>query len=225
MLYCRFDKATYRLAICGERVPTLGHFALSAMPRDSLCREDEPMDTPALSPLLRCLTDPAVLARFWKYVEPTSDCWLWRGAKHRQGYGSFFLARINAKHTTILAHRFMYQIIHGILPPELCVCHTCDMPPCVNPAHLFTGTPAENNHDRARKGRTKANVGLTMQHMPERRARGSRQGSARLLDADVVRIRSLYQEGGHSHQQLAHEYGVAKNTIQKVLHRITWTHL
>lgn len=93
---------------------------------------------------------PPIIERFEQnYIpEPNSGCWLWLGALNKQGYGG-----IKDGKTRILAHRFSYQYHKGLIPTGMCIRHTCDTPWCVNPDHLVEGTWAENNQDRARRGR------------------------------------------------------------------------
>jgi hypothetical protein len=120
-----------------------------------------------------------VLKDFWSRVErgAEDDCWLWRGAKTSKGYG---LLRWNGK--MMRAHRLAYQLHYGDLPDESCVCHSCDVPLCCNPAHLWLGTVGDNARDMVRKDR---------HHKPEtyspsyaRRANPKRREYMRKLQAN-----------------------------------------
>lgn len=93
--------------------------------------------------------DDVVGARFWAKVRKTdAGCWEWSGATSHGGYGVFRLNRKN-----IGAHRISYEHSYGSIPSGLYVCHRCDNPPCVNPEHLYLGTPSENAREMRSKGR------------------------------------------------------------------------
>lgn len=142
--------------------------------------------------------------RFWSKVDRSGgpdSCWLWTAGGNR--YGVFTVSRGRQ----VDAHRFSWELHHGIIPDGLLVCHECDTPRCVNPAHLFLGTSAVNQADMTAKGRGRT---------------GERNGRAKLTWDQVREARTKYATGGHSWKSLAAEYGVAKWVMGQILRNLTW---
>lgn len=172
--------------------------------------------------------------RFWPKVAKTAECWTWQACKGRRNYGLFFDGS-----RLIPAHRFAWEITHGPIPEGLLVCHRCDNPPCVNPAHLFLGTHQENMLDRNKKGRAaRGERHVSRLHpetlmrgdshysrtRPERLARGERNAKTTLTADQVRAIRAAYGTGP-SYADLAQAYGVDRGTICNIVRRKTWAHV
>lgn len=148
-------------------------------------------------------------------VNPTTHCWEWIKHKDSDGYGQFrFLTKY------FQAHRFSFDLSKGDLPNHLLVCHSCDNPSCINPEHLFLGTPLTNTQDMIKKNRY---------HRGPRKMNGSKDGSknsySKLIEADVVRIRELYGSGKFTQRMLAKKYKIGQSSISRMVNGITWDHV
>jgi hypothetical protein len=105
-------------------------------------------------------------------------------------------------------HRVAWELAHGPIPEGLCVCHRCDNPPCVNPAHLFLGTVVDNNVDRDRKGRQVA-------------LKGELHGNAKLTADQVAAIRVLCDRG-MPQLLVARAVGVSQANVSLICRREAW---
>jgi hypothetical protein len=82
-----------------------------------------------------------------------AGCLEWTGYRDGFGYG-----RLTVNGRTWSAHRAAYADAIGPIPDGMLVLHKCDNPACANPAHLELGTDAENNAQKARRGRAPAKL-------------------------------------------------------------------
>jgi len=158
------------------------------------------------------MIDGETAARFWakvdkngptvSHVDGLGPCWLWTASRCR-GYGQM---RVDGR--TRRAHRVGWAIHNGPVLAGMFVCHRCDTRACVNPAHLFLGTQADNIRDCVAKGRFVRNP-----------------APPKLTDVNVLEIRTLYAMGGISYMGLSKRFGVAKGTISDIISRQTWAYV
>lgn len=126
--------------------------------------------------------DPKCVERFWSKVEVAGkdDCWIWQRGTSGFGYGNFHYGKMS-----IRAHRFSYQLHNGKIGGHKCVCHSCDNPKCVNPAHLWIGTRAENNADKEAKQRG----------IHPNQSSGEGNSNAAITTPEVIAIKVMARKG------------------------------
>lgn len=143
--------------------------------------------------------------RFEKYYVKgaENECWEWARYKDKRGYGTF---RCGKK--KIYAPRFSWTLYVGEIPDGLFVCHKCDNPGCVNPAHLFLGTHLDNMQDCANKGRRP-------------KQDGEKNNAAKLMEVQVKAIREMRRDGVWEYV-IAKEFGVTQSTVSMIVNNKTW---
>lgn len=151
---------------------------------------------------------------FWRRVEirGPDECWPWSDRRSPLGYGIFYCTNQGMRP----AHRVSYLLEHGAIPEgRPLVLHTCDNPPCCNPAHLYAGTQLDNMHDKVQRGRCRGgSPGL----------KGEKHGRAKLTEAQVREMRRR-AAAGETRVHLAACYGVSPSTVDAIVGRRNWTHI
>ena len=130
-------------------------------------------------------------------------CWVWTARCNAAGYDEF-----HAAGTTRLASHVALELAGRPRPTGMIAIHSCDNPPCVNPAHLKWASHLENMRDREAKGRTNP-------------ARGERKPCAKLTAEQVRRIRGA----AGTHRTIATVFGVSHNVVGRIKRRTAWTHV
>ena len=152
--------------------------------------------------------------QFWERTDQSGGpdaCWPWQGYCNDQGYG-----KVNSEGKKWATHRLAFTIAYGPIPDEVDVLHSCDNPPCCNPAHLFLGDDFDNQQDAVAKGRK---GGPRPGYM-----KGEGHIHAKLTEVAVRDIRARVASG-ELPDDLALEFGVALRTVKDVLARRTWNHV
>lgn len=152
--------------------------------------------------------------RFWSRVDQSdpTGCWPWTGVVGvRAPYGVFYDDDGRNKR----AHRIAYELTHGVeLATDQVVRHSCDNPPCCNPAHLLSGSQAQNLQDMVERGR----------HKLAPVERGQERYNATLTD-DLVREARARRVSGRSVGALAREAGVGEEALRAAARGDTWKHV
>jgi hypothetical protein len=138
-------------------------------------------------------------------VNPENGCWIWHGGKTELGYGVIGLG--HREQGTDKAHRVSYRLHKSEIPQGMAVMHLCDVPSCVNPAHLSLGTLSDNMRDCVKKKRN---------FVPDNR--GEKAVWAKLSAIAVEHIRRKEMSG----VAYAKHYGVSKSAIYQIWAGQNW---
>jgi hypothetical protein len=131
------------------------------------------------------------------------ECWPWPGPRNEGGYG-----RMGVRDKVLKVHRVSFELANG-RPPIGMVRHSCDNPPCFNPAHLLEGTAKQNTADARERGRM---------------ALGEALPQAVLTEDDVREIRRL-AIAGETYVAIGERFGIWRTTARQIATGEKWKHL
>lgn len=150
----------------------------------------------------RCAATRAPIEQiFHAKYKRDEGCWNWTGSKDKDGYGVFFYKKKGYR-----ANKLALQFAGNPVPDGYYACHKCDNPSCVNPSHLYVGTPQQNSDDCRSRGRNQ---------------KGEKVHSAKLTEADVQLIRASFL----TDEEAGRRFGVSRSNISMIRTRRTWKHV
>ena len=131
------------------------------------------------------------------FSDPLDDCCIWRGGKHKQGYG---MMRYNNKMRTV--HSVIAELKYGIIPTKTSgtrATRTCDNLACCNPDHIIIESASVIQIN-------------------------AKPSSKRILTQEQAReIRAKYRPyGWGAAGKLAKEYNVTTNLVYSIAHNRTY---
>lgn len=152
-------------------------------------------------------------ARFYARIDRSGGpdaCWPWTGPRDKDGYGKVIHYSVGDTRS----HRVALEFYRGqplrSLPADVIVRHSCDNPPCCNPAHLTAGTHGDNSDDKVAR---------------DRHTRGEDVNTARMTEEDVMEARHLYRKEGVSSRELCARFKLSKSAMLYILNGKSWKHL
>ena len=152
---------------------------------------------------------PSAIDRFFVKVRfgGKNGCWEWLAYKDQTGYGRFGFCNYSFP-----AHRFLWTYIYGQIPDGMFVIHKekCLNRACVNPDHLFLGSPTDSVHYMA------AN---------KRHTFGEKHLSSKLNEEQVLLIRKMHRSKKIGYRNISKIFNVDKTTIYQIVKKIIWKHI
>lgn len=151
-------------------------------------------------------------ARFYARIDRSAGpdaCWRWTGPRDKDGYGKVVHYSVGDTRAHRVAFEFHLGLPLGSLTADVIVRHSCDNPPCCNPAHLLSGGHRENTDDKIRR---------------DRHTKGEDVNTAVLTEAEVMEARELWRDG-FSIKSLAAKFGLSKSAMHYAVKGKSWKHL
>lgn len=152
--------------------------------------------------------------RFWEKVDRRrqNECWHWLGTMNKgTGYGCIRVGSMkDGTRRNVDAHRLSCEMAHGPIPKGMFAAHHCDDRRCVNPAHLYIATPAQNTADMQERNPFKR-VCLT----------GERHPNSKLTLEQVLAIKLSAERPS----VLARRYGITMTHVGYLRSGKSWRHV
>jgi hypothetical protein len=137
-----------------------------------------------------------------KNTKLNGTCMEWQGGVNKEGYAA---CAPYGLFSSQLLHREVFALTKGERPSV--VMHACDNQICINPKHLFAGSPEANLIDKLLKNR---------------QAQGEKNGNAKLTQTQVAQIRRMRSEHLCTYKQIQNRFDISRATVWRVLSKTNW---